>query len=414
MNIEKSLNFMDSVIDHKMKTSNEITNQISRNNPLYRILVGAVRGIAVIMERCALELCKMKRPFATAEQAKEIWRILVNWAKRKYSIDYWLDCVGGRKNPQDITDEKRKKAVLMLIFWIHTQKPITKKIALNDKKINYTEYKAKALLVLIVSLVSYLELDFFDKIVLDPFIRLDEESFPKFILHMHLITYRLADLIRIHQMTIKEIYFGVSWHQMKYYPRQLTYNLIIDKVEDVDITTGRFIVLVRRRIGSSDSLTPHADEQYKFSSAIETGFPVLEIPKGEFTLEDFNKELKKATEGCECFIVITVKQFLHEVNELPSRVSRDLTTRTGIVFGDRFLEFMGIYGDFTRFIAGEVSDEGEEDEVSEMMMEVGRTLSKIHSCPVRTEFVSFLEEPRRFCVAVTRAKAFIGGDNWEW
>ncbi|CAI2197089.1 14813_t:CDS:2, partial [Funneliformis geosporum] len=80
----------------------------------------------------------------------------------------------------------------------------------------------------------------------------------------------------------------------------------------------------------------------------------VETPTGEFTLEDFEKELKKAPEGCECFIVMTVKRFLHEVNELPSRVSKNLTIRIGIVFGDQLLEFMGIYGDFTRFIAGEL------------------------------------------------------------
>ena len=47
-----------------------------------------------------------------------------------------------------------------------------------------------------------------------------------------------------------------------------------------------------------------------------------------------------------------------------------ITTRTGIVFGDRFLEFMGVYGDFTRFVAGEVSemmDEGKEE--SEMIVD---------------------------------------------
>jgi hypothetical protein len=53
---------------------------------LYRILVGAVKGIAVIMERCALELLRMEEPFDSAEQAKEIWRILVDWAKQKYFI----------------------------------------------------------------------------------------------------------------------------------------------------------------------------------------------------------------------------------------------------------------------------------------------------------------------------------------
>ena len=211
MDIEKSLDFMDSVIDHKMEASNKLTNQILHNNPLYRILVGAVKGIAVIMEQCALELLRMEVPFDSAEQAKEIWRILVNWAKQKYSIDNWLNCIGGRKDPQDKEDEKRKKAILKLMFWIHTQKPITKDISLDDstledhevggliflEKIDNTRYKAKAPLVLIASLVSHLELGFFDDIILDPFNRLDEESFPKFILHMHLITYRLVDLIGI-------------------------------------------------------------------------------------------------------------------------------------------------------------------------------------------------------------------------
>ncbi len=424
MDIEKSLNFMDSVIDHKMKTSDEFTNPISRNNPLYRILVDAIKGIAVIMEEFAIELLKMKSPLDSAEQAREIWKVLVEWAKKRYSLSNWLDSVGGNKDAQDREDKKRKMAVLKLIFWIHTQKPIDKDTALDDssvgdheaggliflEEIDNTQYKAKAPLVLIASLVSHLKLGFFDDIILDPFTRLDEESLPKFILHMHLITYRLADLLGIRQMTIEEIYFGcllasnemlsktiniqpnVNYRSAPILKRKdyddlmnpYTWNQLIDrkkvsviadanndKVENVDVTTGRFIVLVRRRSNSSDSLTPHAEEQYKFSSAIESGFPVHETSVGEFTLDDFKKELKKATEGCECFIVMTVKRFSHQVNELPSRVSGDLTTRTGIVFGDRFLEFMGIYGGFTIFIAEGISektmDEGEEE--SEMRID---------------------------------------------
>jgi hypothetical protein len=272
------------------------------------------------------------------------------------------------------------------------------------EKIDDTQYKAKAPLVLIATLVSHLELGFFDDIILDPFNRLDEESFPKFILHMHLITYRLADLIGIHQMTIKEIYFGCLLasnevlfkridiqHNVNYRsapilkkkdyddPKNLyTWNQLIDykkvsviadakndKVENVDVTTGHFIVLVHRRSLSFDSLTPHAEEQYKFSSTVESDLSVHKTPTGVFTLVDFKKELEKATDGCERFIVMTVKEFSDKVDQLPSRVKGNLTTRTGIVFGDRFLEFMGIYGDFTRFITGEVS--GEEDG-SEMMM----------------------------------------------
>ncbi|CAG8636057.1 3775_t:CDS:2 [Funneliformis mosseae] len=158
IDIEKSLNFMDSVINHKMKTSNKFTNPISRNNPLYCTLV---------------------------------------------------DCVRGRKDPQDVIDEK-------------------------------------------LSVIA------------------DANN---------------------------------------------------DKVENVDVIIGRFIILVHRRSNLSDSLTSHMKEQYKFSSAIESGFPLSET--------------------------------------------------TGIVFKNQFLEFMGIYRDFTRFIAEGVSektmDEGEEE--SEMLID---------------------------------------------
>ena|SRR5581483_105352 len=69
---------------------------------------------------------------------------------------------------------------------------------------------------------------------------------------------------------------------------------------------------------------------------------------GEFILNNFKKELNKATKGYECFIVMTVKWFLHQVNELLIRI--------GIVFGNLFLEFIRIYRDFTRFIIKEISE----------------------------------------------------------
>ncbi|GBC25518.2 hypothetical protein GLOIN_2v1478566 [Rhizophagus irregularis DAOM 181602=DAOM 197198] len=76
---------------------------------------------------------------------------------------------------------------------------------------------------------------------------------------------------------------------------------------------------------------------------------------------------KVASELCGMLQMITVKQFKNKASELPPKDS----TRTGIVFGDRFLKFMGIYGDFTRFIAEEVPektmDEGEEE--SKMMID---------------------------------------------
>ena|SRR6266498_4199781 len=90
---------------------------------------------------------------------------------------------------------------------------------------------------------------------------------------------------------------------------------------------------------------------------MESGFSVHKTSVGEIELNAFKKELRKA-KGYECFVLLIVKRFLHEVNELPPK--------SGIVFRDRLLGFMGTYGDFTRFIARERSKE-DEGEVSEMM-----------------------------------------------
>ncbi|PKY57575.1 hypothetical protein RhiirA4_478724 [Rhizophagus irregularis] len=372
MDIEKSFKFMKSDIDHNMKVSNEFIYSNLSDNPLYHILVGAIRGIAVIMERCALELFKMERPFASAKQAKEIWRILVNWAKRKYSIDTWLDCVGGRKDPQDEEDDKRKKAILKLMFWIHTQKLITKDIALGDstledheaggliflEKIDDIRYKAKAPLVLIASLVSHLRLA-------------SNEVLSKKIDIQHNVNYRTTSILK------RKFYDNPRnlhiWNYLIDYKKLFVItDANNDKVEDIDVTTGHFILLVcRYRL--SDLLTSHAEEKYKFTST-ESDFPVY---KTLLTLENFENELEKATESYECFIVMIIKQFLGKVNELPSKVLRDLT---GIMFEDQFLEFMGIYGDFTRFIAGEVlgmTMDKRNEEISEMMLDKNKEESEI-------------------------------------
>ncbi|CAG8486380.1 23024_t:CDS:2 [Cetraspora pellucida] len=388
MDMKASLDFIDSVIEYR--TNN--FNPISRENLLYQILVGAVRGIAIIMEECAIKIISMKVSFTSAEQVKEIWKMLVDWLKARYTLNDWLDSIGGKKHSED-NEVKRKHAVLNLLFLIHTQKLITKDTALNNstlgdhevggliflEAIDSTYYKAKAPLVLIASLVSHLKLDFFDDIVLDPFSRLDEDTFPLFIIKMHLITYRLAEMIGIRSITIKEIYFGyimaseeilfkaIDIHHVQYkavpalevrknvHKHPFKYNnltnrkevLVVadtnsNRTEIIDITTGHYFVMTQKRGKSADALTPHGDEQYKFSAVIASGHSVHKTSIGEIDLEEFKTELEKAY-GCECFVLITIKRFLHGVNELPPK--------TGIVFGDLLLGFMGIYGDLTKFIA---------------------------------------------------------------
>jgi len=71
MDMEASLNFMNSVKKFRGKNSNPFL----RTNPLYYILIGAVRGIPVIMEQCSMFLMENDVALDSAEQAKEIWRV---------------------------------------------------------------------------------------------------------------------------------------------------------------------------------------------------------------------------------------------------------------------------------------------------------------------------------------------------
>lgn len=110
-----------------------------------------------------------------------------------------------------------------------------------------------------------------------------------------------------------------------------------NKAETIDFTAGHSIMLTRRRCESADALTPHGDEQYKFSEAIQSGFPVHNDPNvGVYKLSSFKDELKKA-KGCNNFFLLIPKNFDNKVEELPPK--------SGIMFGDQLLSFILLQGD---------------------------------------------------------------------
>ena len=74
------------------------------------------------------------------------------------------------------------------------------------------------------------------------------------------------------------------------------------------INAYKYFILVARRTKSADALTPHGDEQYKFSLALESGQPVHTNSTGKISIKLLIQEKKKAEDtGGERFILISPK-----------------------------------------------------------------------------------------------------------
>ncbi|CAJ0756021.1 14618_t:CDS:2 [Entrophospora sp. SA101] len=80
--------------------------------------------------------------------------------------------------------------------------------------------------------------------------------------------------------------------------------------QEIDATTGRYIIKIRRRCHSADAILSHADEQYKYSEALESGYLVHEDGLGEIDANDVKKEeVKTHATGAERLVIVTPKRF---------------------------------------------------------------------------------------------------------
>ena len=106
----------------------------------------------------------------------------------------------------------------------------------------------------------------------------------------------------------------------------------IDKrrYQEIDATLGKYIIKIHRRSKSVDAILPHADEQYKYGEALESGHSVHENTTEELSVEDVRKELKKALDtGAERLVIVTPKSF-----------EGDIPKNCAIVAGINFVNFL--------------------------------------------------------------------------
>ncbi|CAH1756608.1 11610_t:CDS:2, partial [Entrophospora sp. SA101] len=101
--------------------------------------------------------------------------------------------------------------------------------------------------------------------------------------------------------------------------------------QEIDATTGRYIIKIRRRCHSADAILSHADEQYKYSEALESGYLVHEDGLGEIDANDVKKEeVKTHATGAERLVIVTPKRFeegdeqLIPRNYLVSRIAAEI------------------------------------------------------------------------------------------
>ncbi|CAB4409993.1 unnamed protein product [Rhizophagus irregularis] len=357
-------------------------------NNIYISILNAIRGIPMILEIATrVILDKKLNVFESYDVAKQFWDLLCNHVKIKYSKGLWLECLGDENN------------VILLLYFIHTQSIITKKDKIFGSKytieefeiggliyleeFDYDNYIPRAPLIIISTLVDYFNLNnIFDKLLLSPFTLLNEESFPKFMLRMHQATYGLANLLGISTITFTEIYGGngicsndfrnkeIQVKEIEYYE----HSGLIPKEEgkydefskpglndrknipvvcsgplgykEIDITLGKYLVLIARRTHSVDALTPHGDEQYKYSLALESGHPIHTNSTGEIDINILKNEAKKTLRGCERFILISPKTFIGNRTEIPENCA--------VVAGEDLLDFISPYAILTGNIATNV------------------------------------------------------------
>jgi len=194
--------------------------------------------------------------------------------------------------------------------------------------------------------------------------------FPQYVLYMHQATYDLAFLCGISTITFLEIYGGygicladfkmheIEVKQVEYYdhasliPKEdgkFTHPKLNNRKcisvacpnenghKEVDTTSGQYIILVARRTSSADALTPHGDEQYKYSLALESGQPVHTGSKGTIDIDILIKEEKKAKNtGGNRFILISPKTFkMEDRSKIPENCA--------VIAGNDLINFIGLY-----------------------------------------------------------------------
>ncbi|RIA96857.1 hypothetical protein C1645_871831 [Glomus cerebriforme] len=394
MNFEDSMSLFDGFTTHYYGNSDILPEEDER---FYRCVVNSIRGIPVIIEIAVTTLAhlgeneKMKKAFQNYDVAKKYWENIKDCVKDKYSKKHWLLSLHNEDN------------IMKLLYYIHIQKFVTKTDQLNsctiegvetsgliylEETIEDDKFIPRAPLILITVLVDFFNLHkFFDTILLNPFILINQDNFSDFILRIHHATYGLMIRTGIRSITLREIYgqhiIGpkevlnhrihvdtIEYHEQpplipknssksKFTKPDLNrkhitvmYSKSIDKrkYREIDVTLDKFIIKLRKRISSANAILPHADEQYKCSEALKSEYRVHNEKTGELSIDTVKKEVEKANAtGAERFVIVTPKRFEDDEQNIPEDCA--------IISGINFVNFIIIYADLVARISAELIDD---------------------------------------------------------
>ncbi|CAG8675055.1 5821_t:CDS:2, partial [Cetraspora pellucida] len=158
----------------------------------------------------------------------------------------------GKKHSEDNEEVKRKHAVLKFLFLIHTQKLITNDTALNNSTIGDHEVEGLTFLEAIDG--TY-----------------DKAKAPLAI-DIHHVEYKAVPALEVRKNIHNQPFKYNNLTNRKEFLVMADTNS--NMTEIVDTTTGRWFIITQKRSKSADALTPHGDEQYKFSASIASDYSV--------------------------------------------------------------------------------------------------------------------------------------------
>ncbi len=348
--------------------------------PQYGVLLGQVlsRPLGGAPEN-ALTCC---------EHVSIVWRAVCHKIIQQYNKQSWDTILQQHSLTSNV-----KKLVQHLLWYSYFCQPITRDLLIEGVKIELLEKDGIIFLtesavqpssftihmapIVLHMLDTMYELRIFDSVLFDRFSRLDEDSFPRFILAIHASTYRLltirdgqpcqypreviyrfaAEGAEASKKQLVNIFPSVSIREAPGMCNNKTYH--IDRsnlthavlvaegapggIEVVNLkhqSQRSLLVLNSRRAASSDAFTPHGDEQYKFSLYLASGQAIPQSARPETkTINDdllYTEYNKRASEQ---FALISPK----ELHPNLAKTVNTLPLGQLLICGKQLKQFMGVF-----------------------------------------------------------------------
>ncbi|CAI2185760.1 15394_t:CDS:1 [Funneliformis geosporum] len=318
-----------------IKSRNVMYTEVKENtNTLVSVLIDACGGVAI----CLIQLGYFLGSFFpgeldASENIKELWKDLVNWATTKYHKAVWEKCFLGEKN------------LLKWMTYVHFQWKVTRNTIINSITVGTYEHRGIIFLkgddddeltacfplIFINTIASIYKLRFLE-ILLNPLCRLDEDSFPDFIMAKHYSGYYLLRQAGYTTVQFREIYGNfvrgsqqllnknITIHEdvrlfstpivrpkcpgeySEFEKPQISDRKKIEVIAEgekykekiIDSTSGKFIICIAKRSKTADAILPHADEQYKYVAALSSGHQLPASAVCQINMEVVLNEIKKA------------------------------------------------------------------------------------------------------------------------